>query len=126
MLLPFVAVHQRLGSEYAWTNCSKCLATAPRQSRAGMRCGYIDKEKWTPRARCWVPGTKILEPLVCPGYSTGLPRTKAVAEAWGWWEKGQMQLVHPDPPEVLTDLVGLFNMSVQSSRDYYLETKKNG
>ena len=125
-LAPYVAVQKHLGLTYAWMDCDKCLSSCPESSRRAMLCGYVPRDKWIGNGHgtTFVPGSPISHPEICPGYSTNLPPIREVADAWVWFSKGQMQLVHPEPSELLTDLVSLFNEAMSGAQAYLSERRR--
>jgi hypothetical protein len=90
-----------------------------------MRCGFVRREDWvTPRPfHGDIGGSPIIQPQTCPGYTTQLPAVVEVATLWAWWEKGQLGML-ADTPEMVAELVSIFNGEIVASRSYYMDEMK--
>jgi hypothetical protein len=90
--------------------------------RRFLKCGYVQREDWLPSDKRWgyVGGSSVHEPETCPGYTTRLPAVLEVAEAWSWWERGQLGM-RGDLDSSLVSLVSTLNAEINASRDYYRE-----
>ena len=119
-LLPWAAAYAHLKQTKFWLNCSACKKnTSIRRER--MRCGYIPHERWETADRVIEIAdlrSGIINPSVCPGYSTQLPKVLEAARAWGHWERGQLQLRYADPPGELLDLIELFHQERSMAEAY--------
>lgn len=111
MLLPWLAANERLKGREMY-ECGACMRAYNKHHRKMMKCGHIPQREWLPtRDLRVVPGAPLIDdkpPAVCPGYTKRLPVVQEAARAWAYWEKGQLQLRHPQPTEMLMTLIDVF------------------
>ena len=118
-----MAAHGRL--KKAKYQCHQCQAAHTYQARRAMRCGYVRAEDWTTPLVSWgyIGGSPIRQPETCPGYTTTLQVVHEVADAWGWWKRGQLGMMR-DLPLAVTQLVSLFNSEVIAAEGWYYDEVK--
>jgi len=70
------------------------------------------------------PGHIALDPQVCPGFSCSLRGTAEVARAWLWWDKSQLTVRIPEPPEALMMLVERYAMEQNAVSSWEMKQGK--
>jgi len=91
-----------------------------------MRCGWMPADQWDVDEddlviEIAVSQAGMMKPGVCPGYAIQLPAVYEAARAWGHWEKGQLQLRYAAPPQLLMDLIELFNQEKAAAESWSIE-----
>lgn len=78
-------------------------------------CGWQHTSKRTAPDASVVVGYSRLTPTVCPGYSTQLPGVEETIRAYGWAERGQVEVYTAPyrPTPKLVALVDVLASSVQ-------------
>lgn len=109
-------------------DCTKCKQHYPAKERAKRACGYVRAEDLVEpppgyiAPQLLVSGGKTFECEKCPGFTIGLPEVMETGSAWGWWDKGQLQLRYPTgAPSLLLDLIEVFNVANAEAQSYYMD-----
>ena len=73
-----------------WLDCTKCLEINSQVKRRSLHCGHLPSRTWYGPGFAQPPSWPKRIGTVCPGYLVRLPQVCEVAEAYQWWDTGQI------------------------------------
>ena len=128
-MLPWYEHARRDPDALVISDCRKCLGSQPRMVRQSLACHYEPKidnaHPWDHQGRKPAP-YEDKQPKMCAGYVCTLPQVVEARRAHLHWNKGQLDVIAPEPTERLVECIEIYHYASNSLESWLMTPRSKG